>query len=69
MVPVELLVKLKGKEEPFAFLPITIEDDWGVALKSTIGINDINFGRGWSSDNHSNFFTLHRHWWVCRCCW
>jgi hypothetical protein len=68
MVSVELLVKLKGEEESFAFLPITIEDDWGVALKSTIGINDVNFG-GWSSGNRSNFFTLRCHWWMGRCCW
>jgi hypothetical protein len=66
MVPVELLVKLKGEEEPFAFLSIPIEDDWGMTLESTIGINDVNFRRGWSSDDGSNFFALSCH---CCCCW
>jgi hypothetical protein len=69
MVPIELLVKLKGEEESFALLLIAIKDDRGMALKSAIGINDVDFGRGWFSSNHSNFFALCHHWWMCCCCW
>jgi hypothetical protein len=65
MVPVELLVKLEGKKKSFALLSITIEDDWGMALESTVGVNNVNSRRGWFSRNSSNFFALSCHWWVC----
>jgi hypothetical protein len=69
MVSVELLVELKGEKKSFALLSITIEGDWGMALESAVGVNDVNSWRGWSSCNRSNFFTLFCHWWVCCCYW
>jgi hypothetical protein len=62
MVPVELLVKLKGKEESFALLSITIENDWGMALESAIGVDNVDSWRGWSSGDGANFFALCCHW-------
>jgi hypothetical protein len=62
MVPVELLVKLKGEEEPFALLSVTIKDDRGMTLESAIGIDNADLWRGWSSSDGSNFFTLCCHW-------
>jgi hypothetical protein len=38
-------------------------------LESAVGINNIDFWRGRSSDSGSNFFALRCHRWMCCCCW